>query len=176
MKLQIKRLRFSHTLSKLIKTFWTVGTQTEDLHEQGTTATHPDDINELLHLEDHCYSLGPNKDSLTSDNKDIVEPCRKPCTTVSVEKLPLVECDDDQIEVNVESTKQVCSNDADDDSSDGSSYSPSASDDSETDEELSSDTAASVEKKFIVFECQLLKLFKLFQYCGSPTDTTTQKN
>ena len=81
--------------------------ETEDLHEEGTTTTQPNDINELFHLEDHCYSLGPSKDSLTSDNKDIVEPCQKPWTIVSVGKLPLVECVDDQIEVNVESTKQV---------------------------------------------------------------------
>ena len=43
---------------KQIKTFRTVGTQTEDLHEQGTTPAHPDDINELFHLEDHCYLPG----------------------------------------------------------------------------------------------------------------------
>ena len=36
---------------KQIKTFRTVGTQTEDLQEQGFATTHPDDINELLHLE-----------------------------------------------------------------------------------------------------------------------------
>ena len=71
----------------------------------------------------------------------------------------------------MESTKKVCSNDTDDDSSDGSSYSPLASDDSETDDKLSSDTAASVEKKFIVFEIQPLQLFKLCQYCGSPKNS-----
>ena len=48
-----------------IKTFKTVGTQTEHLPVQGNTNIHPDDINKLLHLEDHSYSLGPNNDSLT---------------------------------------------------------------------------------------------------------------
>ena len=40
-----------------IRTFRTVGTQTEDLRIQGTARIQPDDINELLHLEDCSYSL-----------------------------------------------------------------------------------------------------------------------
>jgi hypothetical protein len=158
-----------------IKTFKTVGTQTEHLHMQGNTKIHPDDINKLCHLEDYSYSLGPNNNSSTDDNKDTVEPC----TPVTEEQLTLVECDYVQNGVIVELKKQGSSNDADNDSlSDtGSSYCPSASDDdSETDDEYSSDTAPAVEKKIIVFESQLLKLFKICQHCGSPIDTTTQIN
>ena len=95
------------------------------------------------------------------------------------EQLTLVECDDVQNGVIVELKKQGSSNDADNDSlsNTGSSYCPSASDDdSETDDEYSSDTAPAVEKKFIVFESQLHKLFKICQHCGSPIDTTTQIN
>jgi hypothetical protein len=162
-----------------IKTFKTVGTKTEHLHMQGNTKIHPDDINKLYHLADHSYSLGPNNNSSTDDNKDTVEPCTTPCTAVTEEQLTLVECDDVQNGVIVELKKQGYSNDADNDSlSDtGSSYCPSASDDdSETDDEYSSDTAPAVEKKIIVFESQLLKLFKICQHCGSPIDTTTQIN
>jgi hypothetical protein len=147
-----------------IKTFKTVGTQTEHLHMQGNTKIHPDDINKLCHLEDHSYSLGPNNNSSTDDNKDTVEPCTTPCTPVTEEQLTLVECDDVQDGVIVELQKQGSSNDADNDSlSDtGSSYCPSASDDdSETDDEYSSDTAPAVEKIFFVFESQLHKLFKI---------------
>ena len=46
-----------------IKTFKTVGTQTEQLPMQGNTKIPPDDINKLCHLEDHSYSLGPNNNS-----------------------------------------------------------------------------------------------------------------
>ena len=79
-----------------IKTFKTVGTQTEHLPMQGNTNIHPDDINKLPHLEDHSYSLGPNNDSLTEKKnpREIVEPCPTPCTPVSEEQLTLVECGD----------------------------------------------------------------------------------
>ncbi len=71
-----------------IRTFRTVGTQTEDLRIQGTARIQPDDINELLHLEDHSYSLhGSNNDPSANDNKDLVEPCPKLCTPVSVDNL-----------------------------------------------------------------------------------------
>ena len=149
-----------------IKTFKTVGTQTEHLPVQGNTNIHPDDINKLLHLEDHSYSLGPNNDSLTEKNREIVEPCPTPCTPVSEEQLTLVECGD---------VKNGASSDVDNDDS-SSLYSPSASDDSETDDEYLDDTAPAMEKKFIVFESQLHKLFKICQHCGSPIDTTSQKN
>ena len=89
-----------------IKTFKTVGTQTEHLHMQGNTKIHPDDINKLCHLEDHSYSLGPNNNSSTDDNKDTVEPCTTPCTPVTEEQLTLVECDDVQNGVIVELKKQ----------------------------------------------------------------------
>ena len=65
-----------------IKTFKTVGTKTEHLPVQGNTNIHPDD-NKLLHLEDHSYSLGPNNDSLTEENRETVEPCPTPCSPVS---------------------------------------------------------------------------------------------
>jgi ribonuclease HI len=97
---------------------------------------------------------------------------------VTEEQLTLVECGDVQNGFVVELEKQGCSN-ADNDclSDTGSSYCPSASDDdSETDDEYSSDTAPAVEKKFIVFESQLHKLFKICQHCGSSIDTTTQIN
>ena len=150
-----------------IKAFKTVGTQTEHLPMQGNTNIHPGDINNLQHLEDHSYSLGPNNDSLTEENREIVEPCPTPCTPVSEEQLTLVECGDVQNGV---------SSDVDNDDS-SSLYSPSASDgDSETDDEYSNDTAPAMEKKYIVFESQLHKLFKICQHCGSPIDTTSQKN
>ena len=146
-----------------IKTFKTVGTQAEHLHMQGNTKIHPDDINKLCHLEDHSYSLGPNNNSSTDDNKDTVEPCTTPCTPATEEQLTLVECDDVQNGVIVELKKQGYSNDADNDSlSDtGSSYCPSASDDeSETEDEYSSDTAPAVEKKILYLKVSYINYSK----------------
>ena len=62
-------------------------------------------------------------------------------------------------------------------SNSSSLYCLSASDDSsEIDNEHPSSNAPSEEKKFIVFESKLNKLFILCQHCGGPIDTTTQEN
>ena len=132
---------------------------------EGNTNIHPD--NKLLHLEDHSYSLGPNNDSLTEENREIVESCPTPCTPVSEEQLTLVECGDVQNGASSDVDNDACS----------SLYSPSASDDdTETDDEYFNDTAPAMEKKYIVFESQLHKLFKICQHCGSPIDNTSQEN
>ena len=129
---KIKKFRFTD-----IKTFKTVGTQTEHLPVQGNTNIHPDDINKLPHLEDHSYSLGPNNDSLTEKkNREIVEPRPTPCTPVSEEQLTLVECGD----VQNGASSDVHNYDS------SSLYSPSASDDSETDDEYFDDTTPAMEK------------------------------
>ena len=53
----------------------------------------------------------------------------------------------------------------------GSEYFPSDSEDSDSDDDDSQTLPK--QKKFIVFENELLKLFKFCQQCGIPTDATT---
>ena len=85
---------------------------------------------------------------------------------------------DVQNEVTVESISEASSSQVDNDgclNDSGSLYSPTASgSNSDTNDEHPNDTAYSSEKKFIVFESHLNKLFKLCQNCGNPVETTTQ--
>ena len=159
-------------LIEKVKLFTTTGTQTDDFVIHRVTKMHPDDINVLCHLEDHNYSLGPkNYDEID------VEPCTTTCTPEPKDQSLLAECDVIH-KMNVDETNPVLSDDADDDalSDSGSLYCPSVSDDdSATDDEFSSSTTPSAEKKFIVFESELHKLFTKCHDYGSPVDSTTQK-
>ena len=160
-------------LIEKVKLFTTTGTQTDDFVIHRVTKMHPDDINVLCHLEDHNYSLGPNNYDVTD-----VEPCTTTCTPEPKDQSLLAECDVIHNKMNVDETNPVLSDDADDDalSDGGSLYCPSVSDDdSATDDEFSSSTTPSAEKKFIVFESELHKLFTKCHDCGSPVDSTTQK-
>ena len=48
------------TSSGQVKMFRTIGTQTIDVLAKRIPSTrNADDINKILHLGDHCYSLGP---------------------------------------------------------------------------------------------------------------------
>ena len=159
-----------------IKSFRTTGTQTDDFKVHEVTKIHPDDVNKLCHLEDHNYSLEPNQYHST-DEDDVVEACLTTCTPGPEDQLVMAECDVAHDEMNVDATNPVSSDQADDDalSDSGSLYCPSVSDESATDDEFSSSTTPSVEKKIIVFESELYKLFTHCHDCGSPVDSTTQQ-
>ena len=174
-----------------IKMFISVGTQTEKRpNKLSNTKIHPVDINELCHLEDHNYSLGPCQNPSLDKNREMMESCHCAESSIQVfdEQMPLAVHDDVQNEIVVESTNHSSSHDPDpnhssspdpdlgcpsDDDSDDPSYCPPVSDDSETDEHLVSTTHAE-EKKFIVFESQLSKLFTRCQNCSGILDRTTQ--
>ena len=168
------------TSSGQVKMFRTIGTQTIDvLAERIPSTRNADAINKILLLEDHCYSLGPKTQFLTDDHFEVAKSCPTPSTPdLNSKYIILSTCGDNQHElVILESEDEAFSIESDNDSclSDGcSSYCSSASDnDSETDDEFLDGTTPSTEK-FIVFESQLFKLFKLCQNCGSPIDATTQ--
>jgi ribonuclease HI len=148
-----------------IKTFRTIGTQTSDVVVRRITKMHPDDINKLCHLGDHNYSLGPN--NCPSTDEDVVEPCET-CTPESENQSVLPECDVVQNEM-IDDQEDALSDS-------GSLYCPSVSDDeSGTDDEFSSSISPSVERKYIVFESELHKLFKNCHDCGSPVDSITKQ-
>lgn len=63
---------------------------------QGNVTTHPDDMNQLIHVKDRSYSLGLNDDSSTEENKDMVEQGPTQSQTVTEKHVPLVECHDVQ--------------------------------------------------------------------------------
>lgn len=155
-----------------IKMFRTFATQTENVHVETGSHIHPDDVNQLYHIEDHNYSLGPNTELLPDDE---VAPCPSVSTDTN-EPMPLV--GEDIIEVTVESvdTQEACTMEdiADAELSD-SSYCPSSSDDDFEKDDEQFNTTAPKEKKFIVFESQLNKLFVHCQKCCGPIDTTSQK-
>ena len=173
---QLKVHKEVQTSSGQVKMFRTIGTQTEDVLAQRKPSTrNTDDINKILHLQDHSYSLGPKNQSSTDDHFEVAKSCLTPSTPDLNEnsiiggnqhELVIMESGDEAF--LVESDNDDCLSDS------CSLYCPSASDDSETDDESLNGTTPSTEKKFIVFESQLLKLFQLCQNCGSPIDTTTQ--
>ena len=159
-----------------VRSFRSIGTQTGDVVNDTVTKLNPDDIAKLCHLEDHTYSLGPN--NCPSTDEFVVEPCLTACTPWSEDQPVLAESDVVQNEMIIDAANPASSDQADDALSDsGSLYCPSSvsDDESATDDEFSSCTAPSVEKKYIVFESQLYKLFKNCQHCSSPVDSTTQQ-
>ena len=168
-----------------IKTFRTINTQTEQVEKNHPVVMHPDDVNPVQHLEDHNYSLGQVNGQIMAEAAETGEQ-----STNHLVELPNIlmckgagkqgvtdtpESDD----VNLEDNTECCSYQhlvtAESDSevleSSDSEYFPSDSEGSENDDDNSQTLPK--QKKFIVFENELLKLFKFCQQCGSPTDTTT---
>ena len=168
-----------------IKTFRTISTQTEQVEKNHPVVMHPDDANPVQHLEDHNYSLGQVNGQIMAEAAETGEQ-----STNHLVELPNIlmckgagkqgvtdtpESDD----VNLEDNTECCSYQhlvtAESDSevleSSDSEYFPSDSEGSENDDDNSQTLPK--QKKFIVFENELLKLFKFCQQCGSPTDTTT---
>ena len=98
-----------------IKMCRNVGTQTEAFNGHRNIKINPDDINKIIHLEDHNYSLGPCNNLSLDENKEIQ----------SFEKLSIH--DNAPKEVIIEPTNQSSLNDADssclgDDDSGDASY------------------------------------------------------
>ena len=126
------------TSSRQVKMFRTIGTQAKDVLAQRKPSTrNTDDINKILHLQDHSYSLGPKTQSSTDDHFEVSKSCLTPSTLDLNEKsiiggnqheLVIMESGDEAF--LVESDNDECLSDS------CSLYCPSASDDdSETDDE-----------------------------------------
>ena len=168
-----------------IKTSRTISTQTEQVDKNHPVVMHPDDVSPVQHLEDHNDSLGQVNGQIMTEAAETGEQ-----STNHLVELPNIlmckgagkqgvtdtpESDD----VNFEDNTECCSYQhlvtAESDSevleSSDSEYFPSDSEGSENDNDNSQKLPKP--KKFIVFENELLKLFKFCQQCGSPTDTTT---
>ena len=168
-----------------IKTFRTISTQTEQVEKNHPVVMHPDDVNPVQHLEDHNYSLGQVNGQIMTDAAETGEQS----TNHLVELPNILMCKGagkqgvtdtpESGDVNLEDNTECCSYQhlvtAESDSevleSSDSEYFPSDSEGSENDDDNSQTLPK--QKKFIVFENELLKLFKFCQQCGSPTDTTT---
>ena len=168
-----------------IKTFRTISTQTEQVEKNHPVVMHPDDVNPVQHLEDHNYSLGQVNGQIMTEAAETGEQS----TNHLVELPNIVMCKGagkqgvtdtpESGDVNLEDNTECCSYQhlvtAESDSevleSSDSEYFPSDSEGSENDDDNSQTLPK--QKKFIVFENELLKLFKFCQQCGSPTDTTT---
>ena len=168
-----------------IKTFRTIGTQTQQVEIKHPIEKHPDDLNPVQHLEDHNYSPGQCDGHIMTETTDIGEqstnhlinlPNMIACESTEKQDItnPLelynmtleddIECINDHSHEVAESDNEVLENS-------GSEYFPSDSEDSDSDDDDSQTLPK--QKKFIVFENELLKLFKFCQQCGSPTDATT---
>ena len=168
-----------------IKTFRTISTQTEQVEKNHPVVMHPDDVNPVQHLEDHNYSLGQVNGQIMTEAAETGEQS----TNHLVELPNILMCKGagkqgvtdtpESGDVNLEDNTECCSYQhlvtAESDSevleSSESEYFPSDSEGSENDDDNSQTLPK--QKKFIVFENELLKLFKFCQQCGSPTDTTT---
>ena len=168
-----------------IKTFRTISTQTEQVEKNHPVVMHPDDVNPVQHLEDHNYSLGQVNGQIMTEAAETGEQS----TNHLVELPNILMCKGagkqgvtdtpESGDVNLEDNTECCSYQhlvtAESDSevleSSDSEYFPSDSEGSENDDDNSQTLPK--QKKFIVFENELLKLFKFCQQCGSPTDTTT---
>ena len=168
-----------------IKTFRTISTQTEQVEKNHPVVMHPDDVNPVQHLEDHNYSLGQVNGQIMTEAAETGEQS----TNHLVELPNILMCKGagkqgvtdtpESGDVNLEDNTECCSYQhlvtAESDSevleSSDSEYFPSDSEGSENDDDNSQTLPK--QKKIIVFENELLKLFKFCQQCGSPTDTTT---
>ena len=168
-----------------IKTFRTISTQTEQVEKNHPVVMHPDDVNPVQHLEDHNYSLGQVNGQIMTEAAETGEQ-----STNHLVELPNIRMckgagkqgvtdTPESGDVNLEDNTECCSYQhlvtAESGSevleSSDSEYFPSDSEGSENDDDNSQTLPK--QKKFIVFENELLKLFKFCQQCGSPTDTTT---
>ena len=166
-----------------IKTFRTISTQTEQVEKNHPKAMHPDDVNPVQHLEDHNYSLGQVNGQIMNEVTKTGEPCTNHLVELpnipvckGIEKQGITntpESDDMILQDNTEfcSYQNLAESDNEVLESNDSEYFPSDSQDSDSDDDNSQTLPK--QKKFIVFENELLKLFKFCQQCGSPTDTTT---
>ena len=151
---QNTELKEVQTSSGQVKVFRAIGTQTIDFLAKRIPRTrNADDINKILHLEDHCYSLGPKTQFLTDDHFEVAKSCQTPSTPYLNDKSVILStCGDNQNElVILESEDEAFSIEFDNDgclSDSCSSYCPSASDnDSETDDDFLDGTTPSTEKK-----------------------------
>lgn len=151
-----------------INMFRSVATQTEPKQVSTNPCIHPDDINQLYHMEDHNYSLGPNMVELGKEN--VV-----PCMPDNNEQMTsLVEAENENIieSIDIEEPCAITEDVPEAELSDRSYYpSDDAPDESENDDD---NVGISKERKFIVFESQLCKLFLHCQQCHSLIDTTNQ--
>lgn len=158
-----------------IKTFRSISTQTEQVEKNHPIVMHPDDVNPVQHLEDHNYSLGQVNGQIMTEATETGEQSINHLVKLPKGVTDAPESDD----VNLEDSTECCSYQnlvtAESDNevleSSDSEYSPSDSEGSDSDDDNSQTLPK--QKKFIVFENELLKLFKFCQQCGSPTDTTT---
>ena len=122
------------TSSGQVKMFRTIGTQIIDVLAKRIPRTrNADDINKILHLEEHCYSLGPKTQFLTDDHFEGAKSCPTPSTPdLNDKSIILSTCGDNQHElVILESEDEAFSIESDNDgclSDSCSSYCPSASD------------------------------------------------
>ena len=167
-----------------IKTFRSISTQTEQVEKYHPIVMHSDDVNPIQHLEDHNYSLGKVNGQIMTEATETGEQSTNhlielPNILMSkVEKRGITdvpESDDVNLEDNTEccSYQNLATAESDNEvlESSDSEYFPSDSEGSDSDDDNSQTLPK--QKKFIVFENELLKLFKFCQQCGSPTDTTT---
>ena len=137
---------------------------------------HSDDVDPVQHLEDHNYSLGKGNGQIMAEATETGEQSTNhlielPNILMSkeVEKWGITDVPESD-DVNLEDNTECCSYQTLQllvESSD-SEYSDEASD---SDDDKSQTLPK--QKKFIVFENELLKLFKFCQQSGSPTNTTT---
>ena len=168
-----------------IKTSRSISTQTEQVEKYHPIVMHSDDVNPVQHLEDLNYSLGKGNGQIIAEATETGEQSTNhlielPNILMSkeVEKWGITdvpESDDVNLEDNTEccSYQNLATAESDNEvlESSDSEYFPSDSEASDSDDDKSQTLPK--QKKFIVFENELLKLFKFCQQCGSPTDTTT---
>ena len=97
---ELKMHKKVQTSSGQVRMFRTIGTQTMHvLAKRIPNTRNADDINKILHLEDHCYSLSPKTQFLTDDHFEVAKSCPTPSTPdLNDKSIILSTCGDNQHE------------------------------------------------------------------------------